>query len=148
MKTIKNCTNLIFLIGPTYFKRIIFSADEDPTFHPDGKSGIESDRSVSLRESNSPTKKRHSSRKLLEQIIDETTDICEKENLQVAVCKASEGSEKKYICLFCHKKQIKLAGHSENVHKDEDQVKKFSVLPKGCPERKELISLLRKKANF
>lgn len=36
----------------------------------------------------------------------------------------------------------------ENVHKDIDEVKRFSILPKNNPERRIIIDILRKKFKF
>ncbi|EFN69123.1 hypothetical protein EAG_14682, partial [Camponotus floridanus] len=52
------------------------------------------------------------------------------------------------FCFFCNKMQTKIARHLENVHKDEEEVKKFRFLPKGNVERKKLIDSLRRKGNF
>ncbi|EFN87497.1 hypothetical protein EAI_11311, partial [Harpegnathos saltator] len=55
---------------------------------------------------------------------------------------------KKNFCFFCHKAQTKIVRHLENIHKDEEEVKRFKYLPKGNAERKIFISSLRKKGNF
>lgn len=55
---------------------------------------------------------------------------------------------KKYMCVFCHKMQAKIARHLESVHCNEPDVKKFMYLPKGCSERRNIIDTLRKRGNF
>ncbi|XP_066590803.1 uncharacterized protein [Prorops nasuta] len=55
---------------------------------------------------------------------------------------------KKKICIYCKKLQTKIARHLESKHADQDDVKKFSVLPKGCRERKLIIDTIRKKGDF
>ncbi|XP_067214617.1 uncharacterized protein [Linepithema humile] len=57
-------------------------------------------------------------------------------------------SRKKSYCIFCTKLQSQFARHLEKVHCNEPDVKKFSVLPKGNPERKKIIETLRKNGNF
>ncbi|XP_071653728.1 uncharacterized protein [Temnothorax longispinosus] len=57
-------------------------------------------------------------------------------------------STKKNCCTFCMKLQSQLARHLQNVHYNEPEVKKFAVLPKTNPERKQIISNLRKMGNF
>jgi len=55
---------------------------------------------------------------------------------------------KKYMCVFCHKMQAKIARHFELVHSKEPDVQNFKYLPKGCSERRNIIDILRKKGNF
>lgn len=55
---------------------------------------------------------------------------------------------KKYMCVFCHKMQAKIARHFELVHSNEPEVQKFKYLPKGCSERRNIIDTLRKRGNF
>lgn len=55
---------------------------------------------------------------------------------------------KKYMCVFCHKMQTKIARHLEQVHSEEPDVQNFKHLPKGCDERKKIIETLRKRGNF
>lgn len=42
-----------------------------------------------------------------------------------------KGANKKYFCMYCKKLQTKFARHLEIVHKNEEDVKKFILLPKG-----------------
>lgn len=42
-----------------------------------------------------------------------------------------KGGNKKYFCKYCNKLQTKFARHLETVHKNEAEVKKFSLLPRG-----------------
>ncbi|KYM96449.1 hypothetical protein ALC62_12893 [Cyphomyrmex costatus] len=60
----------------------------------------------------------------------------------------SNTKSKQHCCIFCLKLQSQLARHLETVHRDEPEVKKFSILPKKNPERKKIIDILRKKGNF
>ncbi|XP_039306736.1 uncharacterized protein LOC120358084 [Solenopsis invicta] len=55
---------------------------------------------------------------------------------------------KKYMCVFCHKMQTKIARHLELIHSEEPDVQKFKYLPKGCSERRKIIDSLRKQGNF
>ncbi|KYN22043.1 hypothetical protein ALC57_05567 [Trachymyrmex cornetzi] len=52
------------------------------------------------------------------------------------------------MCIFCHKMQAKIVRHLELVHSEEDDVRKFKYLPKGCNERRKIIDTLRKKGSF
>jgi len=42
-----------------------------------------------------------------------------------------KGAQKKNFCYFCKKFQSKIARHLETVHRNEEEVQKFSLLPKG-----------------
>lgn len=42
----------------------------------------------------------------------------------------------------------KIARHLEGVHSNEVEVKKFSLLPKKCPERLKIIDTIRRQGNF
>ncbi|XP_070155684.1 uncharacterized protein PF3D7_1120600-like [Polyergus mexicanus] len=55
---------------------------------------------------------------------------------------------KKYYCLFCKLPKSKIARHLENVHRNEEDVKKFAQLPKGCLERKRIIETIRRQGEF
>lgn len=73
---------------------------------------------------------------------------CDDTNINVPVSKKSGGLNKFNVCLYCHKKQQKIARHLEYVHKNEDEVKKFKDLPPGSKERMNIIAALRKRGNF
>lgn len=79
-------------------------------------------------------------------ILDMTT--CDDSVLHVEKSQGPTGNQKYNACLYCHKKIIKFARHLEMVHEDEEDVKKFKVLPKQCLERRQIIDVLRKKANY
>lgn len=121
---------------------------DDPMYQPDEEKECSSEHSDVADESSSLNSKNNISNNLLERSIDTTINTCDDKNLLVSVSKASGGGEKLNVCMFCYKKQTKLARHLETVHKNEDEVKKFKNLPKGCKERTDIIGLLRKKGNF
>lgn len=73
---------------------------------------------------------------------------CDDSFLNVEKSQGSSGKQKYNACLYCHKKIIKFARHLEMVHGDEEDVKKFKVLPKQCLERRQIIDVLRKRANY
>ncbi|XP_066595399.1 uncharacterized protein [Prorops nasuta] len=52
------------------------------------------------------------------------------------------------FCLFCKSLKLKIVRHYLQVHKNEEEVKKFAVLPKQCKERREIIKTLRLRGNF
>lgn len=64
------------------------------------------------------------------------------------VDKSNTKATKQNYCCFCLKLQTQLSRHLETVHRNEPEVKKFAVLPKGNPERKKIIDIIRKNGNF
>lgn len=73
---------------------------------------------------------------------------CDESKLIVELSKGPKGNNKKNFCIFCHTLQSKIARHLENKHHNEDQVKDFLNLPKGCAERLRKIANIRKEGNF
>ncbi|XP_071650847.1 uncharacterized protein [Temnothorax longispinosus] len=57
-------------------------------------------------------------------------------------------SKKLSMCPYCKKLQTQFTRHLEWIHKNEEDVKKFSLLPKGNSERKKIIGILRRTGNF
>lgn len=55
---------------------------------------------------------------------------------------------KKYYCFYCKAPKSKIARHLESVHRNEEDVKKFAELPKGCLERTKIIETIRRKGEF
>ena len=74
------------------------------------------------------------------------SSICNDEMMHVET--SNMKSQKRNYCIFCTKLQSQLARHLETVHRNEPDVKKFSVLPKNNPERKKIIQTLRRNGNF
>lgn len=60
----------------------------------------------------------------------------------------SHSGIKKYYCFYCKLPKAKIARHLESVHRNEEDVKKFTELPKGCLERKQIIETIRRKGEF
>ncbi|KAL6255629.1 hypothetical protein P5V15_012877 [Pogonomyrmex californicus] len=56
--------------------------------------------------------------------------ICDDMNLHVESAKPKDGGKRNF-CYYCKKMQLKIARHLEHVHKNEEEVKKFLLLPKG-----------------
>lgn len=56
--------------------------------------------------------------------------ICDDVNLRVESSKP-KGAGKQNFCYYCKKMQSKISRHLERVHKNEEEVKKFALLPKG-----------------
>lgn len=73
---------------------------------------------------------------------------CDDTNMIIAESRGRKGDKKANFCLYCHTKQQKIARHLESKHKEEEEVKKFILLPKGTIERKEIIGKIRKQGNF
>ena len=55
--------------------------------------------------------------------------------------------ERKFYCLFCSIPFCKMARHLESKHKDEPEVARAVLFPKGSKERKIQMSLLRNRGN-
>jgi len=60
----------------------------------------------------------------------EGIETCDDTNL-IVFKSEKKGTNKKYFCKYCKTLQTKFARHLETVHKNEIEVKKFSLLPKG-----------------
>lgn len=73
---------------------------------------------------------------------------CDESELITELSRGPQGSNKKNFCLFCHTLQSKIARHLETKHCNEDVVKDFLHLPKGCAERLHKIASIRKEGNF
>ncbi|KAJ8952372.1 hypothetical protein NQ317_003332 [Molorchus minor] len=73
---------------------------------------------------------------------------CDDEQMHVEIPKGPSGDKKYNCCYYCKKKQLKIARHLENKHKDQVEVKKFLSLPKKSMERRRAIDVLRKKGNY
>ncbi|XP_029170011.1 uncharacterized protein LOC114939768 [Nylanderia fulva] len=75
-----------------------------------------------------------------------SSEVCDDRNMYVET--SNNPKLKQNMCVYCEKFQAQIARHLETVHKEEEDVKKFRLLPKGNPERKKIIGLLRRKGNF
>lgn len=60
----------------------------------------------------------------------EGKETCDDTNL-IVYKSQKKGANKKYFCMYCKKLQTKFARHLETTHKNEADVKKFILLPKG-----------------
>ncbi|KAJ8951251.1 hypothetical protein NQ317_000558, partial [Molorchus minor] len=56
--------------------------------------------------------------------------------------------QKRHCCYYCHKQVFKIYRHYTEVHKEENEVKKISLLEKKNPLRKHLLDKLRKKGDY
>lgn len=68
-----------------------------------------------------------------------------KSKVGMIVPKSSSEDSKKYPCFFCGKLVVKIARHLEEVHKNEESVKEFSVLKPKSKQRQQIIKVLRNK---
>ncbi|XP_011882433.1 PREDICTED: uncharacterized protein LOC105570082, partial [Vollenhovia emeryi] len=73
-----------------------------------------------------------------------STSACNDEDMYVE--KSNAKVIKQNCCYFCLKMQTQLPRHLETIHSNEPEVKKFIVLPKGNPERKKIIDIIRRNA--
>ncbi|VEN34414.1 unnamed protein product [Callosobruchus maculatus] len=85
---------------------------------------------------------------LSDSINKENTCAPDDQNMYVSKSQGPSGRGKKNFCFYCHKMQSKISRHLETVHSKENDVMKFSALPKNTLERKKIIDLIRKKGNF
>ena len=60
----------------------------------------------------------------------EGKEVCDDTNL-IVLKSQEKGANKKCFCMYCKTVQTKFARHLETIHKNEAEVKKFSLLPKG-----------------
>ncbi|XP_011689959.1 PREDICTED: uncharacterized protein LOC105451287 [Wasmannia auropunctata] len=76
------------------------------------------------------------------------TKTCNDTEMYVTESSGKQTHSKRNCCYYCKKLQSKIARHLETVHSNEEEVKKFTVLPKGNYERKKIIETLRRYGNF
>lgn len=81
-------------------------------------------------------------------LVENETRICKDDELFVELSRGPKGDKKSNFCLYCNTMQTKIARHLELKHRNEEEVKKFLLLPKKSGERREAISQIRKKGNF
>ncbi|KAL6253964.1 hypothetical protein P5V15_015811 [Pogonomyrmex californicus] len=63
------------------------------------------------------------------------------------VCHRIRKTNKKNCCFYCKKLQSKIARHLETVNYNEEEVKKFAILPKRI-SREKIIETIRRNGNF
>ncbi|XP_066603897.1 MATH and LRR domain-containing protein PFE0570w-like [Prorops nasuta] len=122
--------------------------DKDESYKPD-------DNSLSENSDNSDDLEKET-RELLNsslQLLDITKDhnftnipTCNVKDMNISYSESKK--RKSFMCLYCKKLLTNLPRHFTEKHKNEEEVKNFSVLPKGNSERKKILDLLRKKGNF
>lgn len=75
-------------------------------------------------------------------------ETCNDTEMYVTESSGKQTHFKKNCCYYCKKLQCKIARHLETVHSNEEEVRKFSILPKGSSERKKIIETIRRNGNF
>ncbi|XP_036144299.1 uncharacterized protein LOC118646112 [Monomorium pharaonis] len=109
------------------------------------KTGVTTNSENSINEvSNVPEKKKYNEFKFNIP----GNSACDESELITELSRGPQGNNKKNFCLFCHTLQSKIVRHLESKHCDEDLVKDFMHLPKGCAERLRKIGNVRKEGNF
>ncbi|XP_029173430.1 putative uncharacterized protein DDB_G0282133 [Nylanderia fulva] len=73
-------------------------------------------------------------------------NICDDKDMYVET--SDNRKLKLSMCPYCKKLQSQFARHLESIHNTEEDVKKFCFLPKGNPERKKIIAIIRRTGNF
>ncbi|XP_039312869.1 putative uncharacterized protein DDB_G0282133 [Solenopsis invicta] len=110
--------------------------DKDPNYNADSDSSDEENNTLiqpSAPQSNNTTQNS------LETSLNVTgSKMCDDTNLHVNTSK-SKGSGKQIFCYYCKKMQSKISRHLEKVHKNEDEVKKFTTLPKVSSKSFEML---------
>lgn len=114
-------------------------SNEDPEFVPNSTN-----ETGSLQNSNS--KNANNSRK--SKSLNNTDEKVPKLDLRFLQVPPSKENSKKDFCIYCKKLISKLGRHLENVHKEEDNVKRFVAYPRNSKTRKSLINNIRKKGNY
>ncbi|XP_039302307.1 uncharacterized protein LOC105204461 isoform X3 [Solenopsis invicta] len=113
----------------------------DSCYNADSEnSEEESDTVVEPTKSNDITHKSFETLNVTEQ------KTCDDIDLRVE-CSVPKGRGKRNFCYYCKKMLTKIARHFEQMHRDEEDVKKFMSLPKGNQERQKIIKNLRRKGN-
>lgn len=110
--------------------------DKDPNYNADSDSSDEENNTLiqpSAPQSNNTTQNS------LETSLNVTgSKMCDDTYLHVNTSKP-KGSGKQNFCYYCKKMQSKISRHLEKVHKNEDEVKKFTTLPKGIENFSHII---------
>ncbi|XP_029158334.1 uncharacterized protein LOC114945545 [Nylanderia fulva] len=127
----------------------IYEDSEDYNNDPDYDVSNDSDdeSNISIFESFDKNEKSNTTNDSLNTSKYEEKANCDDTNL-IVLKSQEKGQNKKYFCKYCKKLQTKFARHLETVHKNEEEVKKFILLPKGNSERKAIIETIRKESNF
>lgn len=73
---------------------------------------------------------------------------CDDSEMYVIESSGKQTHSKRNCCYYCKKLQSKIARHLETVHSNEEEVRRFSMLPKGNYERKKIIETVRRNGNF
>jgi len=104
--------------------------DNDSNYEPSSNSSITSDNTEieSDKQNESDNNKSAAINSIDVSAI--SVRACNDESMYVSVSKP-KGAQKKIFCYFCKKFQSKIARHLETVHRNEEEVKKFTVMPKG-----------------
>ncbi|XP_029167142.1 transcription factor stalky-like [Nylanderia fulva] len=109
----------------------IYEDSEDYNNDPDYDVSNDSDdeSNISISESFDKNEKSNTTNDSLNTSKYEEKANCDDTNL-IVLKSQEKGQNKKYFCKYCKKLQTKFARHLETVHKNEEEVKKFILLPK------------------
>lgn len=103
--------------------------NEDPDYYYNADSESSDEENNIVTEPTEPTELNNTKSSLETSLNVSGQKICDDINLHVK-CSKSGGIEKQNFCYYCKKMQSKIR-HLERVHKNEEEVKKFTALPKG-----------------
>lgn len=126
------------------------SSISDPEYTPHTDTNSSDSESYNSNENNfSDTQKENENSKNISSFLNSTgLEPCDENRMYVDKSKGRNGDKKANFCVYCHKKQLKLARHLELKHKNEDDVRKFVALPKKTIERRQIIEIIRKRGNY
>uniref|UniRef100_A0A6P7GEC5 Uncharacterized protein LOC114337106 n=1 Tax=Diabrotica virgifera virgifera TaxID=50390 RepID=A0A6P7GEC5_DIAVI len=81
---------------------------------------------------------------------DHISTVCKQDStiLKFGYLQFQKHGPKGHCCLFCDKIMINIARHYELVHKNEIQVAKILIMPKGSTKRREAFAELSRTADF
>lgn len=121
--------NYFDFIEDTYENNKDYNNDPNYIFNDSENSDDESDTSIISESFNEKGNIKNSSFDTSKYTFEGKAN-CDDTNLIVPKSQ-EKGANKKYFCMYCKKLQTKFARHLETVHKNETEVKKFILLPKG-----------------
>lgn len=105
--------------------------DKDPDYCYNTTNSENSEDDVDIFIQSRSTQSNNTTQNSLETSLNVTGQkICDDINLYVESSKP-KGAGKQNFCYYCKKMQSKISRHLEQVHKNEEDVKKFTILPIG-----------------
>ncbi|XP_066602821.1 uncharacterized protein MAL13P1.304-like [Prorops nasuta] len=126
----------------------------DSSYQPDSSDKDISEKDLAevkgTKESTIPNKSKNSSINTTLDPSDSTLNAAGNRvpNDEYMIVSKIESGLKKDFCIYCKTQQTKLSRHLTRKHADVKEVKDLLLIPKGRPERKDLINNIRKQGQF